>query len=334
MLLRIIFLIMAFTDGVLLHGMLSRRTVPVSRVSSASTKALAGGIPAIAPLSFGTTRSYTAPDAKLLVAPKAFESSSTWQGKKYWGRKAIPLLGIAAGFYKFGDILVSKDQNPQKLESRKQELLDISDDAAILDPELYEVFLQIKKDYGITEDIDFRIAHPESLPAEACYFPPFNIILLYSEYKDLSKPELINAIAHELEHHRQYYRYPGSFHIDFLDRDKFGRLKNDVDLKAEVGADAAACAYQYCSKCLKSQIYRGHDYRPRNREHGYFTSDQGYFSKSDVRLFAKQAKIDRALCLAHQKFDKAHKMPNIPLKDFLPTIKPSLPTAKFYKVAK
>lgn len=347
MLIRIVFLIMALTDGVLLHGMLSRRTVPVSRFSSAATKALAGGIPVIAPLSFSQRKSfYNAPEVNFSVAEKSFESSGgAGQGKTFWGRKAIPLLGLAAGFYKFGDVLMSKYQDKKALEEAKQLIFDNSDDLAVVDPEIYEVCLQIMKDYGIKENINFRVRHSnlndkfepdnsfevflKDFANTAHNFIPIDTIIFSPFYKVYSKPLLIKTIAHELEHTRQFHKYPGSYHGNFYNI-------NDIR-KLEQAADAAALDYQYCPECLFSHtlpsgpILAASPYEPEETEYGYFTSKKGYFAEPDYRLYANRndCEFGDSSCLAHQYFQDAHTRRDIPLKDFLPTIKPSLPSVKF-----
>lgn len=202
--------------------------------------------------------------------------------------------------------------------------LNESDDA-IKDPELYAVMLQIKKDLNITNKVNFRIWHKQPHKNVIAQFkrgrklhdsplPEIPATILISpNYKSMTKSDLICTIAHELEHMRQYLRYPGSYHL--YDDISEIRIK-----KAEMGADAAAADYLYCSECLTdlaSSIKGFIVYDPHDTEHGYFTTEYGYFSPEDYQPYIDRACENDAMCKAHR--EKTHRNPNTPLEHFLPT---------------
>lgn len=337
---KFLMIVAMITDGLLHAGMVSRRIAPLSRISSTTTKAAQSlfTVPTITPVLINKKSSFNT------ATSKSFESSGgVQQTKKYWGRKVIPLLAVA-GFYKIGDILMNKSQNKKDLDGLKKIVFDHSDDLAVVDPEMYDVCLQIMKDYGIREHVNFRVKHSNVniqfeqddsdenklrdvvntannlIEVDTIIFSPF--------YKIYSKPHLIKIIAHELEHTRQFHRYSGSYHGDFNNRDDARKL--------EQAADGAALDYQYCPECILSQtlpygpILSAKPYEPEETEHGYFTSKLGYWAIPDYELYANRddCKIGDARCLAHKYSQYAHIRQDIPLKKYLPVMKPSLPSVK------
>ena len=89
--------------------------------------------------------------------------------------------------------------------------------------------------------------------------------------------------------------------------------------KLEIGADAAAADYQYCSDCLQEvSDFQGYSYSPQDTYFGYITTPAGYFSDEDYKLYRDRAKEDCALCLAHKS--GTHKNLSTAMKDFLPPI--------------
>jgi predicted SprT family Zn-dependent metalloprotease len=261
-----------------------------------------------------------------------------------WAKRAFLAALLGQGIYTGNEILkFMEEERAQYLatleagqtatkEEKRQYILNNSDDLSVVNPLLYEVCLQIKKDYGIAENIDFRVAHSGTnfiLPnAGAVYFSDQDMIIFSSQYKNMSKPRLIHLIAHELEHFRQKHKYPTSFHENFEEI-------TDWHLRAETAAEAAALDYQYCQKCLSSQSYLDtHTHEPHENEYGYFSSKTGYMTWPDLKLYVDRARKDCALCPAHQKYWFASLRNDIPLSEYLPTIKPSLPTAKFKDLLK
>jgi hypothetical protein len=211
-------------------------------------------------------------------------------------------------------------------QTRSQDICEYSENAEKIDPELYEVFLKMKNDYGITDEIDFRILPPfdqltvrqqaKYVQSMLMYEPNRKIVLIQNHYKWWPKGVLINGIAHELEHHRQHTRMSGSYF------DRSQDIENNIDafnVRSEIGADAAAADYSYCSKCLKYiAICRGLNHEPQETDLGYITTPKGYFSKKDYELYIDRAKEDGALCPAHQRPFSIFRL-RVPLKDYLPT---------------
>jgi hypothetical protein len=195
------------------------------------------------------------------------------------------------------------------------------------DPELYEVFLQIKKDYGITEDIELRISKPLDMQnnnqniTNSCANDHSNsyahtklplFIVLREDYKSWSKPLTIHVLAHELEHCRQQLEYPASYSLNTqIPWNK---------ILGEQAADAAAADYQYCNECLMTIPRLKYDYysNPKETDFGYITTENGYFSHEDFMLYIIRATMDNAKCKAHSKNLCPADYANEPLKNFLP----------------
>ncbi|MEI7670452.1 MAG: hypothetical protein WCJ33_10260, partial [Pseudomonadota bacterium] len=89
--------------------------------------------------------------------------------------------------------------------------------------------------------------------------------------------------------------------------------------KLEIGADAAAADYQYCSECLGVVAGFAGEHEPQETFFGYITTPKGYFSKQDYLLYQTRAKEACALCPAHSKWI-SFEQSKPSLKDFLPTI--------------
>src|SRR3990167_10496663 len=100
-------------------------------------------------------------------------------------------------------------------------------------PEIYALFLKIKDDLGIKEHIPFYVdnhnLHPHcAMFYEESVFNPFGHVFialnkwciddyLAEGYKNL----IIDGIAHELEHYKQFHNYSGSYHVGLLNYGKF-----------------------------------------------------------------------------------------------------------------
>lgn len=333
-------------------GMIRRTTVSPQVMS---TTAKSTSIPSVP----RTSRFYSLPS--VFYVPPLYKTSQ----KNYWWNQnenntgdnskwlnyftAAEIKSILAGInkkysdYSFTDI-VSKDAKKkiykeveyekrlEKFKDNYQAMMDITQDAQDIDPELYEVFLKIKDDYGIKEDIQLRIFRPwyqllfkpydalegifsiSFVTTQENYNFVYNVVFLGSTYKYWSKSFLIYTLSHELEHIRQLKKMKGSY-FD-IDQD----MKNDTKAfraKLEIGAEAAAADYQYCSECLREVAQKtNRNNNPQETDFGYVTTPQGYFSKQDFKLWEDRAREACALCPAHKT--GTHKNPNTPLKDFLP----------------
>jgi uncharacterized protein YbcI len=201
------------------------------------------------------------------------------------------------------------------------------------DPELYDVFLKIKKDMGIDEDVTLRIRTDDAFTNDAEYDPFFYIVLINKNYKNESKSFIVNALVHELEHHRQYNRYFGSYAFSNLeDRRNSVRLGTQsptgIHLKLEAGAEATAAGYFDCSECLKDIANKRNalEYNSDpNLPSGYFRSTCGYFVKEDYDPYIERALQDGKLCKGHELLSK------IPVDDVekLKEVSQHLPIAHF-----
>ncbi len=111
------------------------------------------------------------------------------------------------------------------------------------------VFTQLKEHMGIKEKIPFSLAKRDFIGGKACYrsiyisfFKGDKKILwsnrVYLEEDAENDIFTIFALAHELEHHRQKYKYPGSYH------------GSDSRLK-ENGADEIAIKMITCPDCVQ-----------------------------------------------------------------------------------
>ncbi len=228
-----------------------------------------------------------------------------------------------------------KEEKQKKREKYLKNTIDVKD----ADPELYAVFLKIKKDMKIDEDVALRIRTDDGIRIDsknindAQYDPFFHIIYINNDYKTWSKPFLIKALAHELEHHRQYNRYSGSYAFSSLKdrRDSVAlgtQSPTGIHLKLEAGAEAAAAEYFDCPECLK-ELAKHHtvtDYNPDpNLPSGYFRSSCGYYVKEDYEPFIDRALHEGKLCKGHETLSK------IPVDDVekLKEVRQHLPIADF-----
>lgn len=188
------------------------------------------------------------------------------------------------------------------LERKERRYQSFSEDAAVVAPELNEVFVQITKDFGITENVRLRIWKDSELANVAAFTSPEGHYSNYSQtvylgcVRDLFPSKIIHNIAHELEHHRQFQKYPGSKPFSYV---------NWAD--NEQGADAAAARYQQCSECL----------RIVSKDVTEDVQKQGYFSSEDYESYAQEALIKGAQCLAHKQGISNNL--NMPLKNYLPS---------------
>ncbi len=192
-----------------------------------------------------------------------------------------------------------------------------SKDAKDHDPEIYKLFLKIKEALGVTENINFRIGTAECIILEnniASYNWNFNTLTLHEDYKNLDPINLIQTIAHELEHMKQFYHYPDSYHIpsfkELIYSKKQGiQSKTGIHLKAETGADANTAGYFDCPKCLEYLANNRENpllkHNPQNLPSGYFTTQLGYFSEKDYKDYIARACLDGELCKAHKLIEDA-----------------------------
>lgn len=197
------------------------------------------------------------------------------------------------------------------LYKKEQAYRNLSQDAQVVNPELYDLFIQIKKDMGISEDVKLRI------PTDNVAW--FNIMDsaegLYNNYSQtvylnftdvLPSYKIIHNIAHELEHHRQFFRYPGSNPFSYANW-----------AGNEHGADTAAATYQRCYDCLQEVAKDSVAvYKPTHTPYGDFTTASGYFAAQDYKPYEDKARAQNDQCHAHKS--KTHTDRHTPLKDFLP----------------
>jgi hypothetical protein len=220
-------------------------------------------------------------------------------------------------------INTAKDEKLQREKLRyEQEWIDIVKNSQKLeeeDPYLWNIFCQIKLDLGITENIDVRVVpYNYEIRGDDGFFAMYvggkHTILLRAGYARESYPKLIYTLAHELEHHRQIFKYIGSYH-------GFNRAKQ------EHGADAAAAGYIQCAECLKevSTYYRC---RKDNDLSGFNVEEKilnkiafyvGYFGPKDFACYIAQAEKDHCLCKAHQANATVEDVHN--LQNYVPMFK-------------
>lgn len=187
----------------------------------------------------------------------------------------------------------------------------VSQPAEIVNPELHAVFMKTKNDLGIKEDVKLRIVknkHLSEVPSSQGFYSGYANTVYLGLVDFLPQSQIIHNIVHELEHHRQTYKYPGS--------SPFSYRKWDSN---EQAADAASAGYQNCYDCLR-EVALAVDhipYEPEETGNGFFTSPKGYFTSQDYELYAEEAQRNNAQCPAH----KAGTAGNLqtPLRDFLPT---------------
>ncbi|HSW76055.1 MAG TPA: hypothetical protein VLG50_03370 [Candidatus Saccharimonadales bacterium] len=253
----------------------------------------------------------------VIASAKSSDKDQGDDAKSHWDKLFTLALWAAPSKFVY-DIYTGTEKNVFKA----------SEDAKDVDPEVYELFLHIKNDYGITDNLNLRIMKRKhkldkggQLHMEAFYEPATNTIYLGSDYNSWRRSKLIHTIAHELEHHRQFKKMKGSYHnvpsgIDIvINPKKFAANA----IKLEIGAEAAASDYQYCYKCLgEVAAASSHKHEPQETDWGYSTTAQGYFSKQDYQQYINRAREAHALCRAHET--GTHNKDNTPLKDFLPQV--------------
>ncbi len=199
-------------------------------------------------------------------------------------------------------------------------------DTKITHPELYEVFLKIKKDLGITENIRLYITHSSNHSwiedTYAAYIHVSKSILLNDDLLKEHPSEIIFVIAHELEHVRQCHKYPGSYHPpkNFIERynpfsKNYDPTKLKTTVKVENGADASAAGYFDCPECLKRIVNTQEknllEYIANNEQNNPNTKlnpedfSSVYFSPEDYKIYIDRALLDGRLCRAHQLTEKS-----------------------------
>jgi hypothetical protein len=214
---------------------------------------------------------------------------------------------------------------PSKMQARHSAIvLKFTDSVEEKDPELYNVFLKIKEDYGIVEDIHFRMLKPlnatnlNTLETDAYFlyadndpaFVNYPFLIINSAYKSWTQPETIHILAHELEHCRQRAAHSGSYSLK-------NNKEQGSNILSEQAADAASADYQYCKHCLNEIVTRfGHTHEPKDTDFGSITTSKGYFSCLDYMIYQQRAQEANALCKAHAQ-GTDHNL-KTPLKDFLP----------------
>lgn len=178
------------------------------------------------------------------------------------------------------------------------------------DPDVYALFLKIKNDYGIREDIPLYLMQhgvnyynrntksraaltTKYLSTNPHVTNNFPEIFISSDYTKWDKSYVRYVLAHELEHVRQGLKYVGSYH-------------GTHRACEEQAADAAA--YDYigdCPECLQEQIprcRRVYKYNLVETEHGVLTTSEGYFAAEDVDLWIQRCQDEKSLlCLDHEK---------------------------------
>ncbi len=193
-----------------------------------------------------------------------------------------------------------------------KERIATSYDAQTKDPNLYNLFLKIKDDLGITENIQLRIGNYRNAGLQggfAGYSHPFKTIMISEDYNQIKKELLIFTLAHELGHVQQYFHYPEIYHIpthdELIQSMKKGiKSKTNIHRKAETSADANAAGYFDCPECLKSRrdnIYYHPlaQYDPLEEGSKDFTVG-GYFSPQDYDSYIQRAYLDGQLCQGHK----------------------------------
>lgn len=276
---------------------------------------------------------------------KSQSSKNSGQKKSWYQSKYFKYPLYAAGA---GAIGITSLANHMINFIEKSCLL-FSDNTQTADPELYKVFLEICKRYGIPEgDVFLYILHnPENerfgllastIGARAyrqAYFmynrsdafcmPHSNNIFIRDTALLNSKPLIISILAHELEHHRQFNEYFGSYKppyetiktpmaVKLLARG----LYPETALKLEAGADAAMAGFHSCPDCLKApkEYALSISYHPTILAGSHFNSKTGYFAPEDFDEYIENAQRDCLQCKAHET--RTHDAPNTPLSHFLP----------------
>lgn len=194
-----------------------------------------------------------------------------------------------------------------------------SKDTQTAAPKLHDLFLKIKKDLGITENIELRleiIDDTTTTTADATYLPQYNCILINSNYNNWDSFQIIRVLVHELEHVKQIYHYPDSYKLSNLEEYQKSKIKGEksdtgAHLKAETGADASAAGYFDCPECL-SEIAKQFEtkqnpllnYNPQELQSGHFTTELGYFAPEDYDPYIQRACTEGDLCQGHKILGK------------------------------
>lgn len=152
------------------------------------------------------------------------------------------------------------------------------------DMDLLQVFEALKKKLDVPHDVSLRIVDTEAPEiiqrigsGQAGYYAYYSKILYLSKkYKSLDILYVVMALAHDLEHARQFAKCPGSYH------------GNDPKLR-ETGADAAVAGYIECPCCLKKIA--------SDLNHG--DKNKGYFCYDDYEPYIKRAQEAKLFCKAH-----------------------------------
>ncbi|OGB86056.1 hypothetical protein A3J41_03025 [candidate division TM6 bacterium RIFCSPHIGHO2_12_FULL_38_8] len=184
-------------------------------------------------------------------------------------------------------------------------------------PEVYGVFLKIKKDMGINEHVNLYLRRDtDACPSFVAFTSPLGDIWISESCIKIGldhqkKCLLISTLAHELEYYKQFCGYADSKNWSL--KSILFRFKDNQALM-NIGADASAADYMYCSKCLKIMSLSRRcllDYPEY--------SAIGYFLPKDYEIYRQRAHNEGALCPAHQ-FLFPGWLPDEwkPLRSFLP----------------
>ena len=200
-------------------------------------------------------------------------------------------------------------------KKEKNIVLHNTENAISADPELYALFSIIKNDLGVIENVPLYIAKNNDPQLEinnfsASYNPRYNLIIINKNYKYWPIPVLMFVLIHELEHANQWNHHSHSFE-NFnneslnLSRMEGKQSKTGWHLKKECAADAAAFGYFDCPKCLQNiQSYYSLKHDPQDLPAGYFTTEEGYFSAEDFKLYIEHTCLHGELCEAHKLKNK------------------------------
>lgn len=153
----------------------------------------------------------------------------------------------------------------------------------VQDPEFNKVCQKIIKILGIKEKVQFKF-HKGKLSENVLGFYPFHSTLFTNkiipgsktvyinrDYYNKNKSMTIHTIVHELEHHRQVNKYPGSYH-------------GNNEKLMETGADAAAAGFFDCIECLQSNMSKAS------------FNDKGYFNQKDYECYLTRLKEKTTYC--------------------------------------
>lgn len=254
---------------------------------------------------------------------------SKWYQNKKWEYPGILAAGTATGITvenvhaDFEPDHEKKAQEMDQINRLLQERYLKSEDTQKIAPKLYALFLKIKNDLGITENIELRIEKFQDnsvITADATYLPQYNCILIKEYYTEWNSIDLIRVLAHELEHAKQALHYFGSYKLSSLQDYQTSQIEGiesetGTHLKAETGADASAAGYFDCPKCLqeiaknlKESDHPLLQYHPQGLPSGHFTTKLGYFAPQDYDSYIERACKDGELCEAHTLLGKPKKI--------------------------